>query len=81
MSKPPQLSNEERRAALEKAAQSRKTRAVFKLEVKQRKRNWVEAFTHQDDAIRKMRVKELFLAFQDLARSGRSMLWTERESP
>ncbi len=62
MSKPPELSNEERRAALEKAAQSRKTRALFKLEVKQRKRNWVEAFTHQDDAIRKMRVKELLLS-------------------
>ncbi|MGA0113791.1 MAG: integration host factor, actinobacterial type [Candidatus Nanopelagicaceae bacterium] len=62
MSLPPQLSNEERRAALEKAARARKARALFKLEVKQRRRNWIEAFTHEDEAIRKMRVKELLLS-------------------
>jgi hypothetical protein len=62
VSLPPQLSNEQRRAALEKAAQSRKSRALFKSEVKQRKRNWVEAFTHEDEAIRKMKVKELLLS-------------------
>ncbi|MBU3691954.1 MAG: hypothetical protein FGM47_00335 [Candidatus Nanopelagicaceae bacterium] len=62
MSNPPELSKEERRAALLKAAESRKTRALFKLEVKQRKRNWVEAFSHHDEAIRKMRVKELLLS-------------------
>lgn len=62
MSLPPQLSNEQRRAALEKAAQSRKARALFKSEIKQRRRNWVEAFTHEDEAIRKMRVKELLLS-------------------
>lgn len=62
MSTPPRLSNEERRAALQKAAHSRKIRAQFKADVKQRKRSWFEAFQHQDEAIRKMRVKELLLS-------------------
>jgi hypothetical protein len=62
VSTPPQLSNEERRAALEKAAESRKVRAQFKADVKQRKRSWLEAFNHENEAIRKMRVKELLLS-------------------
>jgi guanylate kinase len=48
MGAPPQLTLEERRAALAKAAQSRKTRA-----------HWLDAFKSDDEAIKKMRVKEL----------------------
>jgi len=59
MGAPPQLTDEERRAALAKAAQSRKVRASFKAEIKNGERNWLEAFTSDVEAIRKMRVKEL----------------------
>lgn len=59
MGAPPILSIDERRAALIKAAESRKIRAVFKTEIKLGKRHWLEAFQSSDEAIRKMRVKEL----------------------
>jgi guanylate kinase len=59
---PPALTIEQRRAALLKAAESRKVRAEFKAGVKEGKRNWTEAFDSKDDAIRKMRVKELLLS-------------------
>ncbi len=59
MGAPPQLTLEERRAALAKAAQSRKTRALFKAEVKSGDRHWLDAFKSDDEAIKKMRVKEL----------------------
>lgn len=62
MSTPPRLTIEQRRAALEKAAASRKIRATFKGEVKSRQRNWTDAFTATDIAIRKMRIKELLLS-------------------
>lgn len=59
MGAPPILSVEERRAALAKAAQSRKLRAQFKADVKNGTRHWLEAFKSDDEAIRKMRVREL----------------------
>jgi hypothetical protein len=59
MHRPPILSEEERRAALYKAAEYRKIRARFKEEVREGKRNWREALDSSDIAIRKMRVKEL----------------------
>jgi len=59
MGAPPILTLDERRAALAKAAQSRKVRALFKLEVKNGDRHWLDAFKSTDEAIRKMRVKEL----------------------
>ena len=59
MGAPPQLTLEERRAALAKAAHSRKLRAEFKAEVKAGQRHWLDAFTSDTEAIRKMRVKEL----------------------
>lgn len=59
MGAPPHLTLEERRAALVKAAQSRKVRAEFKAEVKSGQRHWLDAFTSDIDAIKKMRVKEL----------------------
>lgn len=59
MGAPPQLTLEERRAALAKAAHSRKVRASFKAEIKNGKRHWLDAFNSELDAIRKMRVKEL----------------------
>lgn len=62
MSTPPKLTVEQRRAALEKAAASRKIRATFKNEVKLRQRNWTDAFSATDVAIRKMRIKELLLS-------------------
>ena len=62
MGSPPQLTVEERRAALAKAAESRKIRATFKSEVKNGSRSWVDAFSSDNQAIRKMRVKELLLS-------------------
>jgi len=62
MGSPPTLTTEERRAALVKAAESRKIRAAFKAEIKSGSRSWLEAFSSQDQAIRKMRVKELLLS-------------------
>lgn len=62
MGAPPQLTLEERRAALAKAAHSRKVRALFKAEIKSGKKHWLEAFQSSDEAIRKMRVKELLQA-------------------
>jgi hypothetical protein len=62
VSKPPLLSLDERRAALAKAAQSRKIRAGFKNEIKNGKRDWRDAFSSSDEVILKMRVKELLLS-------------------
>ena len=62
MGAPPKLTLEERRAALAKAAQSRKVRAQFKAEIKTGVRHWLEAFHSTDEAIKKMRVKELLQA-------------------
>jgi hypothetical protein len=62
MGSPPTLTAEERRAALAKAAESRKIRATFKFEVKSGARSWVDAFSSDNQAIRKMRVKELLLS-------------------
>ena len=59
MGAPPHLTLEERRAALAKAAHSRKLRAEFKAQVKAGQKNWLEAFSSETGAIRKMRVKEL----------------------
>lgn len=62
VSTPPKLTTEQRIAALEKAAASRKIRAAFKNEIKLRKRNWTDAFSASEEAIKKMRVKELLLS-------------------
>lgn len=62
MGAPPKLTLEERRAALAKAAHSRKVRAQFKAEIKTGVRHWLEAFHSSDEAIKKMRVKELLQA-------------------
>lgn len=59
MSQPPFLSLEQRRAALQKAAEARKVRSRFKSDIKEGVRNWREAFEHPNESIRKMRVKEL----------------------
>lgn len=59
MGAPPILSIDERRAALAKAAESRKIRAAFKTEIKSGKRHWLDAFNSSDEAIKKMRIKEL----------------------
>jgi hypothetical protein len=59
MHNPPLLSREERRAALLKAAEHRKLRARFKSEIRSGQRSWIDALESGEDAIQKMRVKEL----------------------
>ena len=59
MALPPQLSTQERRAALHKAAEARKVRARFKAEVKSGLRSWTEALDSEHEAIQRMRLKEL----------------------
>jgi hypothetical protein len=59
MSNPPEISNEARRAALEKAANYRRERAAFKRDIAEGKRGWREAIESQSEAISRMRVKEL----------------------
>ena len=73
MGAPPQLTLEERRAALAKAAESRKIRAQFKAEIKSGQRHWLEAFRSSDEAIKKMRVRELLQSmpgFGEIRASG-----------
>jgi hypothetical protein len=59
MSNPPEISNEARRAALEKAANYRRERAAFKRDIAEGKRGWREAIESKSEAISRMRVKEL----------------------
>ena len=59
MMKPPHLSIEERKAALFKAVEARKIRSEFKLRVKNKQIRWHEAFESTEEAIQKMRIKEL----------------------
>ena len=59
MMKPPHLSIEERKAALLKAVEARKIRSEFKLQVKNKQIRWHEAFESTEEAIQKMRIKEL----------------------
>lgn len=66
MNTPPILSLEQRRQALIKAAESRKVRAAFKSEIRSGDKHWKDAFISSNEAIRKMRVKELFLAIPGL---------------
>jgi hypothetical protein len=59
MHHPPILTLEQRRAALAKAAESRRARALFKEEIKSGKRSWIEALDHPAEAIQRMRLTEL----------------------
>ena len=59
MMKPPHLSIEERKAALYRAVEARKIRSEFKLRVKNKQIRWHEAFESTEEAIQKMRIKEL----------------------
>jgi hypothetical protein len=59
---PPVISHEARREALLKAANNRKRRAAFKRELAEGKRNWREALDSKEEAILRMRVKELLEA-------------------
>ena len=56
---PPQLTQEERKAALRRAALARKKRSEFKAEIRSGQRRWTDALNSTDPDIRKMRVKEL----------------------
>jgi hypothetical protein len=62
MPNPPVISQEARRDALLKAANNRKRRAAFKRELTEGKRNWREALDSKEEAILRMRVKELLEA-------------------
>ncbi len=59
MGAPPKLTTQERRDALKAAVAARRTRAAFKEEIKVGKKSWKDAFSAQDESIKKMRVREL----------------------
>jgi len=59
MALPPSLSTEDRERALQLARESRKRRADFKSKVRSGQLRWFQALDSQDEAIMKMRVKEL----------------------
>lgn len=62
MKNPPALSGEERRAALLKAADYRRVRAEFKELIRSGSLSWRAALESEDEAILRMRVKELIEA-------------------
>ena len=70
MGTPPQLTPEQREAALAKAATSRKRRAQIKVEVKTQKLSIQDVFdlAQNDEAIGKMRVKELLESFSGVGK-------------
>lgn len=70
MGAPPQLSSEQRQAALVKAAQSRKARALVKEKIKNHEISIddVLALAKTDDAIAKMRVRELLEALSGVGK-------------
>ena len=59
MGAPPNLTTQERRDALKAAVAARRSRAAFKEEIKVGKKSWRDAFSAQDESIKKMRVREL----------------------
>jgi guanylate kinase len=59
MGAPPKLTTQERRDALKAAVAARRSRAAFKEEIKVGKKSWKDAFSAQDESIKKMRVREL----------------------
>ena len=59
MGAPPNLTTQERRDALRAAVAARRSRAAFKEEIKVGKKSWKDAFSAQDESIKKMRVREL----------------------
>ena len=59
MGAPPKLTTQERRDALKAAVAARRSRAAFKEEIKVGRKSWKDAFSAQDESIKKMRVREL----------------------
>ena len=59
MGAPPNLTTQERSDALKAAVAARRSRAAFKEEIKVGKKSWKDAFSAQDESIKKMRVREL----------------------
>ena len=59
MGAPPNLTTQERRDALKAAVAARRSRAAFKEEIKVGRKSWKDAFSAQDESIKKMRVREL----------------------
>lgn len=59
MGAPPNLTPEQRRAALAKAAQARRERAEFKAAVKVGNASWLDALDSDSEALQRLRVREL----------------------
>ncbi len=59
MGAPPKLTTQERRDALKAAVAARRTRAAFKEDIKVGRKSWKDAFSENDESIKKMRVREL----------------------
>lgn len=62
MSNPPKLSSVERMAALARASEYRRRRADFKAKVKRGECSWVAALESDDEALRRMRLRDLISA-------------------
>ena len=72
MGAPPNLTTQERRDALKAAVAARRSRAAFKEEIKVGKKSWKDAFSAQDESIKKMRVRELIESLPGVGGVGRS---------
>ena len=59
MGAPPNLTPDQRRAALAKAATARRERAEFKLAVKNGTARWLDALDSESEALQRLRVREL----------------------
>ena len=59
MGAPAKVAAQERGDALTAAVAARRARAAFKEEIKVGKKSWKDAFSAQDESIKKMRVREL----------------------
>jgi hypothetical protein len=62
MGLPPKLSDSERAAALRRATEYRRRRAEFKARIKEGKLSWIIALDSDDEAIKRMRIRELVAA-------------------
>lgn len=74
---PPELDLEQRRAALEKAAAARRTRAALKVRLKAGELSLAEVLASDDEAVRNLKVGDLLAA---LPRMGplTAATWMER---
>lgn len=62
MGNPPELSIAERKAALQRATEYRQRRAELKMKIKNGECSWVVALESDDEAIRRMKLRDLIAA-------------------